>query len=341
MTPETARRFPLVARQRPVCGPVRERAAGLSRLAAQAHRTGDTTLASAVLNQAALYASDMGRPDLARDWSVRHAQAHLRHCPVPNARLPLEPVVNLVRLRIRKGEGIGLLDPLYDAVSRGRATRVEGVVIPADLTLDHADARTWLWTVLLTDGTRAYTAAGRWDDAYRHLVRHRGIGARMLDGRQVAIIALALGGDIEGALELLDATVPGDDTEAAVAACLTALCRGSEHDLDQLGNIYSRLAPMPGLAVFHTKLGLAALDVLGDHPAAYDITAQFQSITDARAAEEVLAAGFRFDRLLGVVEAGGIGNGSIDPAAHEAVSQAEAVISRTASVHRSLCPGGG
>ncbi|WTW93467.1 hypothetical protein OG216_08805 [Streptomycetaceae bacterium NBC_01309] len=330
MNPETARRFPLVARERPACTPAPERAAGLSRLADQAHRMGDLTLASAVLNQAALYASDMGRPDLARAWSAQHAQAHLRRCPVADARLPLEPVVNLIRLRIREGDGIGLLDPLYDAVSRGQTATVEGVVIPADLTNDRATARRWLWTLLLADGTRAYTAVSRWDDAHRHLARHRGIGARMLDGRQVTVIAVALVGDTQGALDILEATTPGDETEAAVTACLTALCRGTDHDLDQLANEYGKLTPTPGLAVFHTNLGLATLDALGDHPAAQDIASQLVATTDGYAARAVLATKYATEDLRNVVDAGGLGSGLIDSQVHEAVNAAQTIVERGA-----------
>jgi len=65
---------------------------------------------------------------------------------------------------------------------------------------DHQEVCRWLWSVLLGDGTRALAGACRWKQALVHVEQHRGIGQRLLDGRQVAILAHCLGGDVTTAL---------------------------------------------------------------------------------------------------------------------------------------------
>ena len=97
-------RFPLVARFRPPCLPLPARVRGLVELADTAVKKSDQGLASAVYNQAALIASDLGLPDLAREMFHQHA-AYLHACPLSgmSAIRGLEPVVNLARLQIRVG----------------------------------------------------------------------------------------------------------------------------------------------------------------------------------------------------------------------------------------------
>ncbi|WP_308222300.1 hypothetical protein [Kitasatospora sp. A2-31] len=58
--------------------------------------------------------------------------------------------------------------------------------------------------------------------ALRHIEEHCGIGRRILDGRQVAVLARATTGDLPGAHALLEDTEPGDPWENAVTAVLTA-----------------------------------------------------------------------------------------------------------------------
>src|SRR5580698_8214494 len=77
-----AQRFPLVPRIRPLCLPLPDRIAGLTSLAEAAVRDADHRAASSVLNQAALLASDLNLPDLARQWCYRHANAYLTSCPL-------------------------------------------------------------------------------------------------------------------------------------------------------------------------------------------------------------------------------------------------------------------
>ncbi|WP_328339840.1 hypothetical protein [Streptomyces violaceus] len=303
-----AQRFPLVARFRPACLPLRERVRGLVELADTAVKKSDQGLASAVYNQAALIASDLGLPDLAREMCYQHAAAYLHACPLPgmSAIRGLEPVVNLARLQIRAGhadEGRQRLLNLYKAVETGAIARFEGVTVPADLTAtgeDRQEVRAWLWRVLLADGTRTLTTEGRWAEALAHIEAHHGIGKRMLDGRQVAALAALVANDTAGVAGLLADTMPGDPWEQAVTACLTVLYRrdaGQPIDghLADLVTAYLGRKTEPGMTVFDTRLGLTVLDAIGsaEAPAAHRIVEDLHRRTtdaeDGYAARENLA----------------------------------------------------
>ena len=304
-----AQRFPLIARWRPACLPFPQRVAAIRRLADDAVAQADSILASTVFNQAALAASDAGVPELARDWCHEHAVAYLHACPQPSKTVirALEPVVNLARLLIRAGaadEGRQRLLALYEAVSTGTAADFENIHVPDNLTAtseDQQEVRAWLWRVLLSDGTRALTGAGRWAKALAHIEEHRGIGKRMFDGRQVAVLAALTSGDAGGAAELLAATVPGDPWEQAVTMTLTAFCdralgRLTEDALDELATVYERMQADPGATVFIIRLGLSMLDVIGQakHPAASRIAVSLHqrttAATDGYAARDCLAS---------------------------------------------------
>ncbi|MBT2420748.1 hypothetical protein J7F01_36860 [Streptomyces sp. ISL-22] len=271
-----AQRFPLVARFRPPCLPLPTRVHGLVELADKAVKKSDQGLASVVFNQAALLASDLDLPDLAREMCHQHAAAYLHACPLPSmsAIRGLEPVVNLARLQIRAGhadEGRQRLLDMYTAVEAGTAAQFDGVAVPADLTAtdeDRHEVRAWLWRVLLADGTRTLTTTGRWAEAKAHIEAHRGVGKRMLDGRQVAVLAALTADDAASAAVLLADTIPGDPWEQAVTACLTALCRrdaGQPIDvhLVDLVTAYTARKPEPGMTVFDIRLGLTILDAIG------------------------------------------------------------------------------
>ncbi|MGW1324266.1 hypothetical protein ACWD64_17230 [Streptomyces antibioticus] len=302
----TAQRFPLVARFRPACLPLPARVRALADLAGTAIGKADQGLASAVCNQAALIASDLALPDLAREMCHRHADAYLHACPLPGMSgiRGLEPVVNLARLQVRAGradEGRRRLVDLYEAVGAGKAARFEGIVVPADLTAtdeDRHEVRAWLWRVLLADGTRTLTTTGRWAEALTHIEAHHGVGGRMLDGRQVAVLAALVSGDTTSASLLLAETAPGDPWEQAVTACLTALCRrdaGEPVDLADLVATCLERKAEPGMTVFDIRLGLTVLDTIGaaDSPAAHHIVENLHRRTtdaqDGYAARETLA----------------------------------------------------
>ncbi|CAM5741187.1 hypothetical protein SMICM304S_07821 [Streptomyces microflavus] len=279
----TVQRFPLVARFRPACLPLSKRVRALVDLADTAVTETDQGVASSVYNQAALIASDLGLPDLAREMCHEHAAAYLHACPLSamSAIRCLEPVVNLARLQIRGGYAdVGrqrLLD-LYAAVEAGRPARFEGVAVPADLTAADKDRRevvAWLWRVLLADGTRTLTTEGRWTEALAHIEAHRGVGKRMLDGRQVAVLASLAEGDTAHASALLADTMPGETWEQTVTACLTVLSRRAagqlaDAQLADLATTYLDRQAEPGMTVFDIRLGLTVLDAVGpaDLPAA-------------------------------------------------------------------------
>jgi hypothetical protein len=85
---QVARRFPLVARSRPACTPLETRVGAVCALADSAERGGNQASASAVYNQVALLASDVGLPNLARAWCHRRADAYLRaHPPTQHGRV--------------------------------------------------------------------------------------------------------------------------------------------------------------------------------------------------------------------------------------------------------------
>ncbi len=303
-----AQRFPLVARFRPACLPLPERVQALVDLADTAVRKTDQGLASAVYNQAALIASDVGLPELARQMCHQHAAAYLHACPLPgmSAIRALEPVVNLARLQIRAGRADDArqrLLALYEAVDQGRAASFGDIAVPADLTAtpeDRREVRAWLWRVLLADGTRTLTSQERWNEALAHIEAHRGVGQRMLDGRQVAVLAALTTDDTPRAADLLADTTPGDPWKQAVAACLTASCRREEGrltgpDVDDLVSTYLGREPEPGMTVFDIRLGLTTLDVIGpaDSPAAIRLVKSIARRTaearDGYAAREALA----------------------------------------------------
>lgn len=305
-TGQFARRFPLIARTRPACVPLAQRVAELCDRAREAARTADLTEAAVVHNQAALIASDCGLPDLARQWCHQQVNIYLRARPLGAqvARLALEPITNLARLYIREGHGeraFTLMDTLFTAVSSRTDADVDGIEIPADLTDSpetHQHIRKWLWAVLLATGGRALAAAGRWAEARARLGEYKGIGRRMLDGRQVAAISHAIDGDTDSSLALLADTTPGEPWENAVTACLTIQCRGASGcvDLTSLVDQYHGLdISTPGLAVFHTRLGLSFVDAIGavdtplTHRIAVEVIDHATATRDGYAARDVLA----------------------------------------------------
>jgi hypothetical protein len=334
-------------------------------LAAIAAHQGDQGMASTVYNQSALIASDLGLPGLAREMCHQHAAAYLRFSPLPSmsAIRALEPVVNLARLHIRAGhtdDARQRLLGLYEAVGAGTASHFEDTTVPADLTgtvEDRHEVRAWLWRVLLADGTRTLTVAGRWSEALVLLKEHRGVGSRMLDGRQVAVLAALTTGDTDRATGLLLATVAGDPWEQLVTACLTVLCRREasqpvDRQLAVLVDTYLGREAEPGLTVFDIRLGLTILDAASsvEHPAVPRLTKHLVNRTvkarDGYAAREILsnplALTLATDRQTqdckALVRACALGAGSIPDEMYGGLSAAlrtsEAVITHSLRVSR-------
>jgi hypothetical protein len=266
-----------------------QRVQELTELAETAAKTGDPIMASTVYNQAALIASDVGAANTARKMCHQHAAAYLEATPLTAraAIRALEPVVNLARLQLRAGQsdnGRRHLLALFDAVTIGRPVQVEDVAVPVDLVAkadDRQEVRSWLWSVILADGTRALTSAGRWAEALAHVETQRGIGLRMLDGRQVAVLAALTTGNSLAAGKLLAETAPGEAWERAVTDHLSVLChrtsgRPWRRSLQHLATAYLERPDQDDLAVFDTRLGLAMLDMLdsADAPAARMVVAE-------------------------------------------------------------------
>jgi hypothetical protein len=246
-------------------------------MARTAHTEDNQALAAAVQNKAALIASDCGLHDLARTLCWQHFNTYLHHWPLdaPTARYALEPLVNIARLLIRTRDANGahhLLDALFHAVSAHGDAVIDGRSVSfRHLTNTEEDHRTlcqWLWTVLLADGTRALTSAGRWQEALAHVQQHKGIGRRLLDGRQVAVLAHLHADDPDTALTTLSQSVTAEPWERAVAACLTALCiartaQRPDEAVTTMIDHYLRLPPSPGVVLFQVRLGLTVTDIAG------------------------------------------------------------------------------
>ena len=359
MNPEFARRFPLVARTRPSWTPLDERVSDLQERAHRDQECRDSTAATAVFNLAALLASDCGMPDLARTWCHRLAAVALAHDHNPQH--ALEPIVNLARLHIRAGNGPAawnLLEDLFHAIDTRTNITIDGITIPAAQLTDrpgaYAETRKWLWTVLLGTGAHALATAGRWDEASQRLAQYKGIGTRMLDGRQVAIIAHATAGRSQQAHAMLATTQPGEAWEDAITACLSLhVHTGSPADAtaDALTAYELLDHAEPGLAVFHIRLGLVIFDGLEHgHPAQGRVTTSLirQAMSDGYAARDLLAhpacLGIATTRqirqLTGLVSVCGLAVGNM-PSGHlaslsGAVDTAESVIERQGQRHPRL-----
>ncbi len=273
-----ARRFPLVPRPRPQCLPLPDRVQEVRLLARKGGEPHGLSSAAAALNRAALIASDCGVPLLARELCWQHADAYLRARPLDaqTARFALEPLVNLARLLIRAGQGeeaYQLLASLNHAIQDRTDITVDGRLVPArSLLAPHEDNRAlkqWMWSVLLGDGTRALVAAEQWPKARAHVRQANGVGLRLLDGRQIEIVAACLEGDPSTARQTVLDSTPLENWEEAVAACLIALCGHAAGEspagmTEQVTNAYISLHPNPELAVFQTRVGLTALTLVNE-----------------------------------------------------------------------------
>ena len=337
--------FPLVARKRPPAKPLDARVARLVALAEDANRDRDSDKASIVFNGAALVASDCGDTELARTWCHQHANLYLSQAPMNGytARFALEPVVNLARLRIRTGDGAGahrLLTDLYQAI-HGRAPAViDGLELhPEQLPTDHAQREqiiAWLNDIMLADGTRALTLTGRWADALAHVRRYDGLGPTLHEGRQVAVIALTMQDNSATAAALLRETTIEEPWEQAVHDLLTSWhAQITGADLPPQTEMVSRSLEVlfaPGLSVFRTRLGLAAIDLapagqtLVADRAVNRLVSDVLRDQDANAARDLLqhhASGPEHHaRLKQLIGASGLGIGCLPPDARESLFHA-------------------
>jgi hypothetical protein len=302
--------FPLVPRPRPYCRSLTHRVEEIQHLAESAAVDDSTetriSTAAETHNKAALLLSDCGLDDLAdrlcwQQFDLFHAA---RPLPLRAAKLALQPVVNLGRLLIRTGHhdrAYDLFQNLFTAVRNQTTTTLDGR--PVDFShfvnqLEHLkDIGQFLWAVLLADGTRALTRAGRWHDALQHLNHQKGIGKRMLDGRQVAILERHYAGDHTTARNLVDDSAVSEPWEQAIAAFLRALCTNAIEQRDEASvtgvvDVLLNLEPTPAHPAFRIRLGLCVLDLAptgkAPHLATW-ITREALATTDAYTARDVLS----------------------------------------------------
>lgn len=334
--------FPLLPRPRPTCRALPERVSEIAGLAREAaHGAADKRLATAAEahNKGALVLSDCGLADDAHQLCWRQFGLFHDHRPLApaTAKLSLQPLVNLGRLHIRGGQAARahrLFTNAFDTVQAATPTAIDGQDIDLnELIDDDAAARgelvRFLWTVLLADGTRALTRSGQWTQALVHIKRHRGIGDRMLDGRQVAILASLVNGDHDQALTLLEHSYTPEPWERAVASCLTTLClanagRDPHPAATTMVEHYLELAHDRVPPVFGCRLGLCVLD-LADHASqasiATEITRQAITSADAYAAQDVLthptcaqvASAAEREALVATISAAGLQHGPETP----------------------------
>lgn len=306
------RRFPLVQRPRPVGLPLRVRILELQQLAQSAGN--EIAQTAEVCNKAALIASDCGLPDLARAlcWRQYEVFAQARPLPITTAELALQPLLNLPRQLIREGNGTDAYTMLTtllraardrsEATIAGRTINLGGLVTTPQA---HQRVCDRVWAALLADGTRALALAGQWRQAAESAATHRGIGRRLLDGRQITILALAhQEGTAHQAAVLTEQSTTDEPWERTVQSLLRVLCqraagsRSDEHTAAMLTAVHAFLKQehAPATAAFRARLGLAALDL-----AAHEDQARLASLqgpvidtasTDAYAARDVLSHRF-------------------------------------------------
>ncbi|OLT26885.1 hypothetical protein BJF83_19970 [Nocardiopsis sp. CNR-923] len=308
MSPE--KWFPLVPRPRPPGEKLTiriERITAAARTARSGAPEEAVAAAAQVYNGAALIASDVGLPDLARDWCWEHAQLYQDHLPLDAtmAQRALEPVVNLARLQIRAGEGAAafrMLTTLREGVGSATPTVVDGHELPLDrLTASdegRAELYRWVWMICLGDGTRALASQGQWSRAAEHARDHNGVGDRLFDGRQVAVIAELTAGDPKTALALAEDSAVREPWERAVQSALVLWCRikAGEVEADEAATVLQQVQDIQDRhVVFRTRLGIAATDLAGGlHGNATVLAAQLVSAVvqarDVYAARDLLRA---------------------------------------------------
>ncbi|GAA2255556.1 hypothetical protein GCM10010430_44210 [Kitasatospora cystarginea] len=279
MVPAIASRIPLVRRPKAPGLPLERRISELGALAVQPAGAGHRDLVArtcGVLNYAALIASDAALPDLAAElcWRQYRVFADAGALSGDIAVMALMPVVNIARLMIREGDGEGAYDVLrrlYRAAQqRGVAEIRSHTVDLAELSAtpgDHRKVCEELWVAVLTDGARALARIGRWSEAAQAMTAHRGVGNRLLDGRQIMIMSLMERGLDQQARDMIEATSSTESWEDSVAALLLAYCRPAsplpKHELDRALREALALTspPDPATAAFQARVAVAALDL--------------------------------------------------------------------------------
>ncbi|MBW1601022.1 hypothetical protein JJV70_02665 [Streptomyces sp. JJ66] len=350
MIPAIASRIPLVKRSKAPALPLDERITHLTGLTVAPAGAGHRDLvarACGVLNYGALIVSDVGMPGLAAElcWRQHRVFADARHLPGDVAVMSLMPLINISRLLIRNGDGhtaYDVLTRLYRAAQQRATTVIDGNTIDLSALIrteaDHRRICQELWVTLLVDGARALARIGRWTEAADAMTAHRGIGNRLLDGRQIMIMSLLERGLDQQARDAIDSAVPTEPWENAIAALLRICCRSEGAPAPELDRAVQEALtlltpPESSTAAFQTRVGLAALDLTcGQADACLaslcDALADAARL-DAYAAREVLAhhtarshlTSEQRQRLRAAVTASGLGVGGLPQAHMQVVSE--------------------
>jgi hypothetical protein len=162
------------------------------------------------------------------------------------------------------------------------------------------------------------------------MATHRGVGDRLLDGRQVTIMSLLQHGDHDQATAMVDASNITEPWEKPVAAILRTYCLREDSDTarkDLDTAVAEALALIrqiePSTVVFRTRVALTALDLAEPYEALdrspLSAAVLLQASTDAYAAREALASTTLRSsittederRLADVVKSSGLGRGSM------------------------------
>ncbi|WP_329142472.1 hypothetical protein OIU91_02340 [Streptomyces sp. NBC_01456] len=173
------------------------------------------------------------------------------------------------------------------------------------------------------------------------MAKHRGIGKRLLDGRQIQIMALMERGLDQQARDTIDTTIPTEPWENAIAALLRIHCRRvasrtpqPELDLALQGAATLIATPDPSTAAFQTRAGLAALDLAHDRTSPHATPLQDAianvAVLDAYAARDVLnhsltrphLTSTQTQNLGAVLTAAGLGTGHLSTAHMQALTEA-------------------
>ncbi|WP_329137716.1 hypothetical protein OG552_28455 [Streptomyces sp. NBC_01476] len=359
MVPAIAGRIPLVRRPKAPALPLDERIThltGLTIAPAGADHHDQVARAGGVLNYAALIASDVGMPDLAAElcWRQHKIFADAGHLTGNIAVMALMPLINISRLLTRQGDGdaaYDVLTRLYRAAQKRDTAEIHGNTVDLSLLTDteagHRKICEELWITVLVDGARALARIGRWTEAADAMTAHRGIGNRLLDGRQIKIMSLMERGLDQEARATINSTAPTEPWENTVAALLRVCCRPPDSTTPQqeldlvLQQAHALVSlPDPTTAAFQTRVGLTALELLQDRTSPHagllkNAVAEAAGL-DAHAARDVLnhpathLTSEQKQKLETVITASGLGAGKLSTAHTQtltaAVDQADAAL---------------
>lgn len=355
--------FPLVQRPRPPALPLKARVDELTGLTAKLADIGQTALAAEIFNKAALIASDCGVSELARDlcWRQHHLLTRSARPTAQIADLAIQPLLNLARQHIRDGEpdaAYVMLQSLYHAAQEHADVTIGDHRVSMSAITRSPDSQravyTRLWTAFIADGTRALTQAGRWRDAAEHATLQRGVGTRLLDGRQAAIIALLHEGNTAEATRLVEDSAAEQKWERAVKHLILAACpltdwTEAQNYTDMLAIINGLLeSASPSIAVFSTRAAILAHNIAdsAQQPAIFVSKLRTVASTDARAARDLLQHPNLRDgltpslreQLTTALEVSGLGAGHIPEPAHRvmlaSVERAETHLRSTRTLGR-------